>query len=458
MTNWRSWKGRLLAGGLLLAAAGMVWLLAGAVLHGHHKEPWPADAPRSERDPDAVMVTSEPATCRPVQRLVQAVGTLHGFEEVSIAARVEGRVRKLHRDVADRVQPGELLLEIDPTDHALAVQHAERGLQIELARLGLTEPPSGEVDLAKVPSVMQARARLANAKGRHERASRLVASRSISSEEADSCASEYHAAQAEYANQLLLARSGLATIQMRQVALAVARQQWSDTQVRAPTPSLPVPGSSSLTYAITQRPVAEGTLVQPGSEVFRLVINQVLKLRVTVPERHSATVGVGQAVDVFTAAFVRPFSGTVNRVNPAVDPATRTFEVEVIVPNPDGDLKPGGFARAAIHTRVDCAAVTVPLSAVVQFAGITKVFVVEDGKAKEVPVTLGVQTTDWVEIVNSELRAGTHVVTSGQNVLAADTRVSIRDAVRSKMLAGNDRPKGDVEESSAPCQVQVGQD
>lgn len=446
---WRRWKGRLLTGGLLLlAGSGLVWLFGGLLFPGHHREPWPADAPRSERDPNTVMVTAAPVTCRPVQRIVHAVGTLHGFEEVSLAARVEGRVRQLHHDVADQVKPGELLLEIDPTDHALAVRQAERGLQVELARLGLTEAPTGDVDLAQVPAVMQAQARLENAKARHERASRLAASRSISREEADGAASDYQAAQAEYANQVLLARAGLATIQMKQVAVAVARQQWSDTQVRAPQPSLPVPGGNDhLTYAITQRLVAEGTLVQPGTEVFKLVINQVLKLRLTVPERFSGDVQVGQAVTVVTAAFAEPFPGTVNRLNPAVDPVTRTFEVEVIVPNPSGSLKPGGFAKAAIQTRIDHDAITVPLSAVVQFAGITKVFVIVDGKAKEVPVALGVQTTEWVELVKPSLPNGTQVITSGQTVLAADTRISIRDVEPSRMLAGEKKPQGGVEES-----------
>src|SRR5690606_19015966 len=97
-------------------------------------------------------------------------------------------------------------------------------------------------------------------------------------------------------------------------------------------------------------------------------------------------------------AFDKPFSGIVRRINPSVSQSTRTFEVEVLIPNADGLLKPGGFAKAAIAIRVDPTGVTVPVDAVVTFAGITKIFLMKDGKAREVRVTTGVQQTDWVEI------------------------------------------------------------
>jgi RND family efflux transporter MFP subunit len=215
---------------------------------------------------------------------------------------------------------------------------------------------------------------------------------------------------------------------MKQTALAVARQQLADTRVCAPTPTLPVPGKGDDAYVITQRAIAEGTLVRPGTELFKLVINRTLKLRVPVPERFSPEVRLGQKVEVSTAAFGRPVGGMVARISPAVDPATRTFPVEIQVPNDNGDLKPGSFAKAAIKTRLDTQAVAVPLSALVQFAGITKVFLAQDGRAREVQVTLGVQTPQWVEISSPVLPRGALVVTSGQTVLASGTAVSVRAA------------------------------
>lgn len=393
------------------------------------REGLPEIVPVTDREDGAIAVTVEPVRFRPVQRSVEAVGTLHGFEEVTLSAKVEGRVRKVDHDMADRVKPGELLIEIDPTDYLLSVQQAEGALQVELAKLGIKEPPGPTFDLARVPTVEQAHARLDNAQAKMDRQRRLLTSRAVSTEEFDNITSDYRAAQAEFSNQQMIARAGLATVQMKQTMLAVARQQMKDTEVHAPTPSHPVPGAgANITYAITQRSVSEGTHVRPGAEMCRLVLDQTLKLRVPVPERHSAEVKEGQRAQVTSAAFSKPFEGKLTRVNPSVDPTTRTFEVEIQIPNPEGKLKPGGFAKAAIFTRLEQEAATVPLSALVTFAGVTKIFLAEHGRARAVPVALGLQTTEWVEIATPALPRSAEVITTGQTLLATNTPVAARDS------------------------------
>ena len=374
-----------------------------------------------------VMVTAEPVTIRSVQRVVEAVGTLYGFEEVQIAAKVEGRIRKVHHDVSDKMKPGELIVEIDPTDYQLAVEKAEGDLLVELAKLGLTELPTSTFDISKVPSVVQSQVRMENFKLRSERMNRLAANRTTSAEEQETAASEFRAAQAELAHQVLMAKSGLATVRMKQAALAIAKQQLKDTQIVVPTPTQPVPGAGSLpTYTMIQRGVSEGSLVRPGMDVCRLVILQTLKLRVFIPERHSSEIKLGQNVEVSSASYSHTFTGVVTRLNPSVDQTTRTFEVEIQVPNSNSELKPGGFAKAAIQTRLDPAATTVPLTSIVSFAGINKVFLVTGNFVKDVPVKLGVQTSEWVEVLQPKLAKDAQVVTSGQSMLAADTPIAIR--------------------------------
>jgi multidrug efflux pump subunit AcrA (membrane-fusion protein) len=100
--------------------------------------------------------------------------------------------------------------------------------------------------------------------------------------------------------------------------------------------------------------------------------------------------------------------------------------VEIQVPNLDERLKPGSFAKAAIMTHLDSQAVTVPLSALTQFAGVTKIFLAENRRAHALPVTLGAQTTDWVEIESPVLPPNAQVITSGQTVIANDTPIAIR--------------------------------
>jgi RND family efflux transporter MFP subunit len=412
---------------LVLAAAGGVVLASGR-LRTDNREALP-DEPPAGRDSAAVAVTAEPVAYRPVQRSVEATGTMYGFEEVTLTAKVEGRVRVVHRDVGDRVRPGEAIVEIEATDYELAVRQDEGALRVELAKLGLDQPPDAGFDLTKVPAVVQAQVRVDNAKAKMDRAVKARASGVASVDEIDTATGDFRAAEAEYANQVLLARAALATAQLKQAALAISKTKLAETKVLVPTPTRPVPGADDgVTYAVTARGVSEGTMIRAGTEVCKLVIDRTLKLRVPVPERFSPEVRVGQAVSVTTAASPRPVSGTVARINPAVEPSTRTFEVEVQVPNPTGDIKPGSFAKAAILTRVDAEAVTVPVTAPYSFAGTTRVFVIADGKAKDVPVTLGAQTTEWVEVVSPRLPAGVYVVTSGQAILADGTPLTLREA------------------------------
>lgn len=423
------WFGMVIRLLLVVLGFGAGWIAANTRRDLEHKEVLSVRRDGDSRESEGVTVTIEPVARRSVQRSVEALGTLHGFEEVSISAQVEGRVRKVLHDVADRVKPVDLILEIDPTDYELAVQQSDRALQVELAKLGLKEPPDSNFDLTKVPVVVKAKSLMEHAKSRHERLAQLVARKTVSAEEVESAANDYRTARAEYDNQLIQSEAGLATIQLKQVDLLVAREHLANTRVAVPKPNVSLPGMESVSYVVSQRSVSEGTLVRPGTELFQIVISEMLKLRVPVPERYSAEIRQDQHVDVFVAASSIPVAGSVTRIYPTVDPATRTFQVEIQVPNPKGDLKPGSFAKAAIFTRIDSEAVTIPLAALVQFAGITKIFLADNGHAKEVRVTLGTQTTEWVEVTSPELPVNAMVVTSGQTALANESPITVREPI-----------------------------
>ena len=426
------------------ASLALIALVAGC---GKPQEKSP-EAATAAQGPQTVAVTVEPVSFRRVQRTVGLVGTLHGYEEITLGAKVAGRVRKVSHDVADRVRPGELLIEIDPTDFELNVRQAQRAVQVELAKLGLAEVPNSKTDVRQIPTVVQAALRRENAKKRLERSLSLAERKANTEEDVTEKRSEYQVAQAEYDNQILIAQTAIASIHVKQEALAIARQQLQDTLIRVPEPSQPIPGfGDGATYAVSGRLVAEGSYVMVGEALEKLVIERPLKFRGQVPERKSGEVRVGQKAGVVTAAYPEPFPGQVTRINPAIDPKTRTFEVEILVPNKNGELKPGGFAKAGILTAVDEHAATVPLESLVQFAGVTKIFLVSDGKAQEAQVTLGVQSTDWVEIASPKLPGGSQVVTSGQTAIADGTLVTVRSfapAAPEKHVPAEDEPVAPV--------------
>jgi multidrug efflux pump subunit AcrA (membrane-fusion protein) len=446
--RWLAYAFLGVAGALLLlgAATGRVPGLGAA------KKKSPAPDPAAQRPPpEPVAVTVAAVTPRPVQRTVHVVGTLGGLEEVVITPKVEGRVARVRHDIGDTVKPGDVLLEIDDSDYRLAVIEAERAVGMEFARLGLKEVPAKEFDVMKVTSVVRAEALEAEAQGRFARARQLSGSRTISTQEYDQAQAEYSVARANKDQAVVDALATLAAVRHKQALLESARLRLRETKVMAPVPSperlrsangqvqlASSPGEPRVEYVVAQRMVSEGEMVRvisfTASGAFRLVIDRPLKMLATVPERHVGEVKPGQAVAVRVEAYPKEvFQGTICRVNPTVDRANRTFQVEVLVPNESRQLKCGSFAKAAIATHADSGALTIPEHALVSFAGVTKVYVVRDGKARAVPVRVGErlevrdgrQTENWLE-VTGELEPGASVVTSGQAQLVEGAPVRVR--------------------------------
>lgn len=175
--------------------------------------------------------------------------------------------------------------------------------------------------------------------------------------------------------------------------------------------------------------VGEMVRAFPSTPVFELVIDDVLKLHVMVPERYMSQVQMGLDVEVRVEAYPNEvFPGKVARINPTVDPQSRSFDVEAHIPNSDHRLKHGGFAKAEVIVGRAAEALTVPIEAVTRFAGVSKVFTVSEETAREVEITIGTQGPGWVEALGG-LQAGDVVVTSGQSKLANGTRVTVRENV-----------------------------
>jgi RND family efflux transporter MFP subunit len=148
-----------------------------------------------------------------------------------------------------------------------------------------------------------------------------------------------------------------------------------------------------------------------------------------VPERYMSQVQMGLDVEVRVEAYPNEvFPGKVARINPTVDSQSRSFDVEVHVPNPEHRLKHGGFAKADVIVSTADQALTVPLEAVTRFAGVSKVFTIQDETAQEIEITVGTQGPGWVEAMGG-LQPGDVVVTSGQSKLANATRVTVRENV-----------------------------
>ena len=389
-----------------------------------------SDGATSSETPAEVAVSVTSPVRRELPRFTQVTGTLHGDEETTIAAKVEGRVVAVLKDLGDVAAPGDPLVQIDPTDYELERAEREGAFHEALAKLGLTDVPGEGFNVETLPSVERARLQAENATARYERAKVLAVRKPplISEQDFADIETAREVAQSNLKVERLTAEATLAETRRLRSQLDIAEQRVRDTLHRAPnTPAAPSgdgagPGATR-DYEVAARIVTAGDFVKVGSPLVKLVDADPLKLRVPVTERRLGTIKKGQRVAVKVEAFTQTFDGEVSRVSPAVDTATRTFGVEILVPNPDRTLKPGSFATAEIEIARE-SALLVPESAVRSFAGLSKIVIVRDGKAAEQQVELGDRSDGLVE-VRTGLGGEDLVVVTAAATLTTGVPVSI---------------------------------
>lgn len=432
--------------GIVAAAAvvaGLPALVGLAGCSGHGAEP---AAVAGTAVAKAVPVTVTPLVRRTVERTVEAVGTLRGWEDVSVGSKKPGRVVKVLHDMGDRVRPGEKLVELDTVDARLALAQAQSKYLAELTRLGITQKQAedalarfgiteelllGEETtkiIEQTPAIHQATVAVEKAQNNLNRQRNLHARGAGTLEELQNYENDYRSTVAARDTAVATARNVVAMAIASKIAIDAAKQAITDLTVAAPEPSqLPdFVDRSKLQYAVARRSVSEGQMLKEGETVMELVIETALRLWTTVPERYSAELKLGQPVRVSVSSYPgRTFEGKVVRINPQVDPVSRTFQVETLVPNQEGLLRPGGFAKAVVVTRSSAEARVVPVESVMKYAGVTKIFLVEGDKARSVNVETGLEGAGWLE-VTGDLPEQAMVVTTGQSQLADGTAVLIR--------------------------------
>jgi RND family efflux transporter MFP subunit len=339
-------------------------------------------------------------------RTVTVSGTLAADEQAELALKVAGRIASLAVDLGDGVGRGQVIARLVPTDFQLRVAQAQSALDQARARLGI--PPGGPDRLVppeETGVVKQAAATLRQAELTRDRAARLFKEELIPQSDLDAAEAGYQVADARYQDAVEDARGRQALLSQRVSELQIARQQLADSVLTAPFDGV-----------IRERRMSTGDYATAGQTVVILVRMHPLRLRLAIPERDSVGVRVGQPVKLTVDGAPGPHNGRVARISPAISEENRTLLVEAEVPNQDGRLRPGAFARAEIETLAEESAVLVPASAVVSFAGIDKVMGVEGGKAVEKRVKTGRRTGDRVEILEG-IAAGDPVVLAPGNLV-----------------------------------------
>jgi multidrug efflux pump subunit AcrA (membrane-fusion protein) len=357
-------------------------------------------------------VKAEPAQIRDVRRQVDVVGTLAAREEVVVSAEVDGRVARLVHDLGDRVSANEPLIELDQEKLQYRAEAQRAALEQARARYGASGdgqlPP-----LEQVPAVVSTSAQLADAQQQLERAKNLSAQNLLARSDLDTAQTRYNTAKAAHDQALASARQLRADIESQSSSLRLAQRNLRDAVIRAPFDGY-----------VAERLVSQGQYIQTQAPVMRIVRLQPLKITAEVPEKFAPWIQTGREMSVRVDAYpAQVFTGKVVRISPAVNLRSRAFAIEGEVPNADGRLKPGTFARVQISTDHVDRAVTIPAGAVQSRYGTNRVFLVQNGQLVGKEIVLGDRVGDRVEVAQG-LEAGTTIVAGDVEQLADGMKVT----------------------------------
>jgi RND family efflux transporter MFP subunit len=362
------------------------------------------------------------ASLQPWPRTVTVQGSLLADEDAVIGSKLACRVDSVAVDLGSVVKSGDTLVTLDRSELALRVQLAEANLKQACAAIGLA--PDGDetkVEHANSPRVELEKALVDEAQANVTRAQQLLPTRAITGSEYDAMVALLKAAQARYDSAVNAVAEQIALIGVRRRELALAQQQLSDAVIIAPFDGI-----------VEERRVSPGEYVQIGQAVVTLVRTDQLRFTAGVPESKAAPIKSGQRVNIRIAGKPEPVTAVVSRVSPTVMLTSRSVRIEADVPNADLSLQAGLFAEANIVVDPYAETLAVPASALSRFAGVHKVWLVEDGNARQQTVRIGRESLDRIEIL--------------EGVAAGDTIVTIADQ-------GHDGPVIAVEKKAVSDQL-----
>lgn len=350
-----------------------------------------------------------------IQRQVDLAGSLISPDQARVSSEVAGVIRRVLVELGQEVAVGQVVVKLDPTELDLALQRARSQLRQTEAQLGIDgvsvkEPLPDE----QISSVRMAVANLEDARAQFRRAQRLREQKLLSQADLDAAETRVKVTEANHQSALETVQSLKATLQERRHAVQLAEKKLNDTDIRA-----------SVAGQVAERLVQQGEFIRENTPVISIVQMNPLKLRTAIQERYAGLVRAGLPVEFSVeSAPGQKFAGRVSNVSPSVDQATRTFPVEILVDNRNRQLKPGFFAKGIILTHRDENVMAIPEDAISTLAGVSNVYVIKNGKAKQQQVTLGTRLGNLVELLEG-LKGDEVLAASNLNLLATGVSIKI---------------------------------
>jgi RND family efflux transporter MFP subunit len=359
-----------------------------------------------------VDVRTAPVQRISIQRSVELSGTLVSPDQARVSSEVGGIVRDVLVEIGQEVSVNQELVRLDTTELNLALQRAESSLRQTEAQLGI---PAGTDRLPaddQVAAVRTAAANREEAKAQLTRAQESFSKGLSSKADLDTTSTRFKVTEAAYQSAVENVQALKASLQDRRAAYDLAKKKVDDAIIRAP-----------IAGAISERPVQRGEFIRENTQVVTIVRMNPLKLRTGVQEKYANLIHGNQVVDFQVEPYPNEmFHGKVAYISPAVDQASRTFAAEILVDNPRHKLKPGFFAKGDILVNRDQNVLAVPEETVSILAGVSSVFVINNGVVKQTSIRTGEREGKFIEVLEG-LKGDEILAASNLNELVSGSRV-----------------------------------
>jgi len=366
----------------------------------------PTAPPKSEKTDELIQVHGNAYTVQQHvwPKLFKCQGSLAADETTTVGSKVAGQISSVPVDLGDVVAKDDVLVQLDSSEFVLQAQQAEAQLLQARSAVGLKpDDPLEKLDTDNAPPVREARAIWDETKKAVVRLSELARRDAISDTDLDLAESAEQVASARFSAAQNGVREKIALISVQSAVRDLAKQRLGETTIRAP-----------FTGVIESRVIATGTYIQAGQALMTIARTSVLRFRGSVPERYAQQIQIGQSISLDFDLSDQQRTVAITRISPSLDPANRSLTFEASIDNSDGKLRSGLFAEGLIVIAPEAKATVIPLSALVRFAGVDKVWKIVNGKLVEQYVSLGRQEGDLIEI-QSGVTDGDQLLLNGKD-------------------------------------------
>ncbi len=341
---------------------------------------------RGPRPPMTVELA--PVVRKDMVATVTVVGNLVGAATVDAVPRAQGRLDAVYVKLGDPVRLGQPIAKIEDRELVEQIKQAEATYNVSQA------------------TIRQRQADLKLALNNMERSKSLYERDLLPRQTFDDTDARYQAALA----QLELAQAQMAQSGARLDELKI---NLSNTIITSPVDGF-----------IGKRTLDPGASVGVNTSFISVVDIRTVRLVINVVEKDLRRIHQGIPAEVEVDAYPgENFNGRVARLAPILDPATRTAQVEIEIPNPGYRLKPGMYARVMFTVEKHEKALVVPTLAVVDMQGKLGVWVPGEGDTPSFqPVTLGIEQQDFTELTTG-VTEGQKIISTGAAALRAGDRI-----------------------------------